>query len=130
MSSPVCSQAEKVAVDSLGNVYVLGDFATSMSIGNRKLVGSGRGKCMFVAKFGNSGALQWLQQPSGEVVALGALGVSRKGDVYVAGWFANSLFLGMAWVTGYRNRLRSEFIRGLLSRWMVSRQRYASPECP
>jgi hypothetical protein len=85
----------KVAVDAAENVYVCGDFTTSMTIGTSNLVNTGSGKSYFIAKFNNSGALTWVQQATGGG-NLGEAGVAvdQAGNVYLGGMLQNTLNFG------------------------------------
>ena len=94
MRSPVQSWAAKVAVDAVGNVYVRGCFTTSITIGTSNLVSAISGKNFFIAKFNNSGAMIWVQQPGGGQVAQGGVAIDQSGDVYTSGDFKNSLNFG------------------------------------
>lgn len=87
--------ATKVAADAAGNVYVRGTFSSTLTIGSTNLVVSpGASKNMFVAKFDNSGALIWVQQPSGGNVDEGGVAVDLGGNVYVSGAFDTNLNFG------------------------------------
>jgi hypothetical protein len=83
--------ATKVALDAAGNVYVRGCFTANVTIGTSNLVSTGSPKNMFIAKFNNSGALTWVQQAIGGNVDEGGVAVDQAGNVYVTGWFTNSL---------------------------------------
>jgi hypothetical protein len=72
----------KLAVDATGNVYVRGTFYSDMTIGTSNLTASvGETKNMFIAKFNNSGALIWIQQPQGGNAGEGGVAVDPAGDM-------------------------------------------------
>ena len=84
MGGPGVTYACKVAVDAAGNVYVCGSFTENMTIGTSNLVTAGSTKNMFIAKFNNSGALTWVQQPvGGDPGGDGGMAVDQTGNVYV-----------------------------------------------
>ena len=90
-----------VAVDPAGiNVYVCGLFNTSLTIGTNNLTGSTTSWNIFVAKFNSSGALTWVQQPTGGNPNAGfGAAVDPAGNVYVAGQFTNTISFGGISVT-------------------------------
>lgn len=81
---------QSVAVDSSGNVYVVGNFTGSVTLGTTTL--SSKGSIdPFVAKLNASGAWQWAQNGGGKLGDRAAgVGVDSKGNVYVAGTVASS----------------------------------------
>ncbi len=87
--------ATKAAVDAAGNVYVRGTFFSTLSIGTSNLtVSAGSTKNMFIAKFNNSGALLWVQQPQGGNAGEGGVAVDLAGNVFVSGYFDINLVFG------------------------------------
>ena len=89
-----------VAADTAGNVYVCGLFEASIMIGTTNLTGSATSWNIFIAKFNNSGALTWVQQPTGGNPRAGVgVAVDRAGNVYVAGQFTNTINFGGISVT-------------------------------
>jgi hypothetical protein len=87
--------ATKVAVDAAGNVYVRGGFTSTLTIGTSNLVVStGSTENMFLAKFNNSGALIWVQQPTGGNVGEGGVAVDQAETVYVSGPFSTTMNFG------------------------------------
>ena len=85
-----------VAVDPAGiNVYVCGLFETSIMIGTTNLTGSATSWNIFIAKFNNSGALTWVQQPTGGKPRAGVgVAIDKVGYVYVTGQFTNTISFG------------------------------------
>ncbi|MGO9203492.1 MAG: hypothetical protein ACLQM8_23465 [Limisphaerales bacterium] len=74
-----------VAVDQAENVYVTGSFKTNLIVGSISLTNAGSTDA-FIAKYSDSGAIQWALQTSGTNYD-GYLDVSLdgQGNVYVAG---------------------------------------------
>ena len=84
-----------IAIDTVGNVYINGIFEEDMEVGNSNLLGSpGATKNLFIAKFNNSGALTWIQQPQGGVTDGGGVAADPAGNVYVTGAFNTNLNFG------------------------------------
>lgn len=84
-----------VAIDTVGNVYVNGIFEKDIQVGSSQLAGSpGATKDLFVAKFNNSGALTWIQQPQGGVTDGGGVAVDPAGNVFATGAFNTNLNFG------------------------------------
>ena len=90
LNSPDQCYSTSITVDGDANVYVTGNFKTSVSIGGTSFTNAGD-KDGFVAKFNDAGVLQWARQMSGPNDA-GGLGVAvdASGHVYVAGGFGNT----------------------------------------
>src|SRR5579862_2159587 len=87
--------ATKVAVDAAGNVYVRGGFSATLTIGTSNLVVSpGASENVFIAKFNNSGALIWVQVPTGGNGDEGGVAVDSTGNVYISGSFSIPLNFG------------------------------------
>lgn len=80
-----------VTLDPAGNVYVPGQFKSSLKIAGTNLSSTG-GKDGFLAKFNNAGVLQWVRQMTGasDTAGLAAASVGASGSVYVAGGFGNT----------------------------------------
>jgi hypothetical protein len=84
------------AVDTSGNVYLVGQFAsTNFNLGGILLTNSAPGagtSDIFLAKFSSAGALLWVKQAgsSGDDVAV--VGVDGGGNSYIAGFFLGSVF--------------------------------------
>jgi hypothetical protein len=84
-----------VAADAAGNVYVCGLFMASLTIGANTLTGSATSWNIFIAKFNSSGALTWVEQPTGGNPRAGVgVAVDPAGNVYLAGQFTNTISFG------------------------------------
>ena len=89
-----------VAADAAGNVYVCGLFEASITIGTTNLTGSASSWNIFIAKFNSSGALTWVQQPTGGNPSAGVgAAVDPAGNAYLAGQFTNTISFGGISVT-------------------------------
>ncbi|MCI0745399.1 MAG: SBBP repeat-containing protein [Verrucomicrobia subdivision 3 bacterium] len=95
-----CDEVESIAVDPQGNVFVLGTFAGSITIGNTNLVSSLLAEPFgfledvnFLAKFDANGTWQWAIQ-LGERFFGELVGVDGAGAVVVAGDIEDALQIG------------------------------------
>lgn len=98
------TSAEKgmgISTDSLGNVYVIGSYASApvnvynangISFGTlSKLGGNGD---VFIAKYNSNGSVQWMARMGGTSDDYGNdIAVDSSGNVYVIGYFTSSSFL-------------------------------------
>lgn len=90
LNSPDACYSTSVTLDGDNNVYVAGNFKTSVSIGATNLTNAGD-KDGFVAKFDTAGILQWSRQMSGPSdCGAEATSVDAAGNVYVVGGFGNA----------------------------------------
>ncbi|HEY1055517.1 MAG TPA: hypothetical protein VGE24_10285, partial [Emticicia sp.] len=79
-----------VATDSSGNVFVTGYFQNTATFGDTSVSSAGY-RDIFVAKYNNTGSLQWVQTaggPNGNVS--NCIAVDKNGDVVIAGYFYTS----------------------------------------
>lgn len=83
-------------IDADGNIYVTGSFSATASFDNNSLISAGEGD-MYVAKYNNSGTLQWIRAGGGIKYDGGYdVAVDNQGNVYVTGVFTgNSYFSGI-----------------------------------
>lgn len=92
--------ASAVAVDSLGNIYVIGQFEDKATFGTITLTSSGHSD-IFVAKLDNNGNWIWAVKAGGRQPELGnAIALDGSGNVYVAGHFAGTATFGATTLTG------------------------------
>jgi hypothetical protein len=85
---------QKVATDAQGNVYVLGDFAGAMTIGNVTLV-SGGNFDVFLAKLGPDGDTIWAKKfGSGGTQQGRGLDVDAAGNIAIAGDYTDTFDFG------------------------------------
>jgi hypothetical protein len=91
-----------MAVDFSGNVYITGSFDTNITFGSTILEGY-QGN-VYVAKLGRNGEWQWAAA-AGRTNKLGwaagwGVTVDVWGNVYVTGWFFNTITFGKTNLTG------------------------------
>lgn len=90
-------EANAVAADSAGNVYVAGEFTGTANFGTNLLVAPGGlgYPDMFLAKYTKAGDLVWVRQ-AGNIYADGAsaIAVDQAGSVYVTGYFEGNVAFG------------------------------------
>lgn len=92
-------EGESLAVDSSGNVYVTGFFQSTATFGTGSLSSAG-GSDIFVAKYTNTGILQWVQKAGGTGMDIGRdIAVDATGNVYVTGHFQNTFNFGTTSLT-------------------------------
>ncbi|HOG30857.1 MAG TPA: SBBP repeat-containing protein [Candidatus Cloacimonadota bacterium] len=89
--------ASSIAVDSAGNAYITGNFASSalifVSSTSLRLNRSG-GTDLFVAKINSNGVWQWARKNSGGGTSLdlgNAIAVDANSNVYMTGYFKNTI---------------------------------------
>lgn len=84
----------KATIAASGQVYLCGDFRTSISFGGTKL-SSGGNSDTFIAGFSSSGTHTWLRQ----IGTVGSdwpygIGVDKQGNIYLTGSFSGTLDVG------------------------------------
>ena len=83
-----------IATDSNGNVYVIGTYTGSVTIGLTALNGAGSYD-VFVAKYDTSGTVQWARSIGGGSTEYGnAIATDSAGNVYVFGYYSSSVTIG------------------------------------
>lgn len=87
-------QAGGVAVDSAGNVYVVGAFSGSMTVSGFTLTSAG-GTDAFIAKFDPQGAGVWAQSfGDGANQGATAVAIDAQDNVIVGGYFSGNIVFG------------------------------------
>ncbi len=90
-----------ITVDLEGNVYVVGDFSDSASIGGTQLIPSG-GTDIFVLKFNSAGNLLWAKNFGGPLSEIcNSMTTDASGNSYLGGDFYDSTSLGTHNFTSY-----------------------------
>ncbi|OFY71907.1 MAG: hypothetical protein A3G23_05130 [Bacteroidetes bacterium RIFCSPLOWO2_12_FULL_37_12] len=96
-------QGKGVAVDASGNIYVTGNFTTTITIdGTVTLTNFGLNDA-FLAKYNSNGIIQWAKAMGGSTDAdFGeSVAVSPSGDVVVTGYFTSTATFGTTQLTTY-----------------------------
>jgi hypothetical protein len=90
-TSFVGDPAKAVAADASNNFYVTGDYTGTATFNGLSVTNTGTsGTDIFIAKYDNNGAIQWLHHAGGPVSDKGySIGVDRAGNSWVSG-FAGS----------------------------------------
>jgi len=79
-----------IATDSNGNVYVIGKYSGTVTIGSTTLNSAGSSDA-FVAKYDTSGTVQWAKSIGGTSSDAGqAIATDSNGNVYVIGFYNNT----------------------------------------
>ena len=91
--------AADLAVDSAGNIIVVGSFASAMTLRGINLTSQG-GKDVFVAKLNSTGDPGWVKSFGGSSDQFAmSVAVDATGNIFVAGFFAGSMTAGMTTLT-------------------------------
>lgn len=93
-ASAAC-KGTSVAVDMLNNVFVTGYFTNTITFGSFSITSTGN-RDMFVAKYNNSGIIQWVKAAgysSGDDTGLGIC-TDGANNICVTGFFQNSIDFG------------------------------------
>ncbi|HWH70371.1 MAG TPA: SBBP repeat-containing protein, partial [Candidatus Sulfotelmatobacter sp.] len=92
-------QANGVAADGSGNVWVTGSFNYTVTFGTTSLTSYG-GKDVFVAMYDGSGNAVWAKRAGGtEADEAQAVGVDSAGNCYIAGYFYDVAYFDTETVT-------------------------------
>ena len=91
-NSSASTSLQKIVIDSFGNSYIIGTFATSsIVVGNITVTNSSNSDEIFLAKFDVNGNVLWAKrvEGAGSDAAYG-LAVDGNGNLYVTGSFAST----------------------------------------
>ncbi len=85
--SPQEDAGHAIATDSSGNVFITGHFSGTATFGDTSAISSGYWD-IFVAKYNNTGSLQWVQTAGGANNDVSnCIAIDKNGDVVIAGYF-------------------------------------------
>ena len=88
-----------VATDSSGNVYVIGYYRGTVTIGSITLTSAGDTD-VFVAKYNTSGTVQWAKSIGGASSDRGhGIATDSSGNVYVTGYYQGTVTIGSTTLT-------------------------------
>ncbi len=97
-------EANAIAADGAGNLYVAGEFTGSASFGTNTLVAAGSlgYPDMFLAKYTKAGDLVWVRQAGNKYAdGASAIAVDKDGNVYVTGYFEADVAFGSINLTNF-----------------------------
>lgn len=94
-----------IGVDAAGNVYVTGGFMGTATFGSTTVVGSSTDfRDMYLAKFDNNGALQWVKKTDGTYDEVGwGIAVDALGNSYVTGEYHADPYFGTQQLIAHGN---------------------------
>ncbi|MGA3012626.1 MAG: T9SS type A sorting domain-containing protein [Bacteroidales bacterium] len=105
-----------MSADQNDNSYVLGYFQDTLTIGQTVLINpniSTGGQCYYVAKFNESGSLQWAKSLNctSQVFQVGGITTDGAGNVVIAGSFMDTILIGSTMLIsqGYNDALFAKF---------------------
>jgi len=94
------AEGNGIATDSGGNVYVIGEYNGSVTIGSASF-NSAMNSSAFVAKYDTSGTFQWARSMSGEANVSGeGIATDSTGNVYVIGRYIGSVTIETRQLSG------------------------------
>jgi hypothetical protein len=84
-----------INADSIGNLYVLGNYGSQVIIGSDTLTASGSHANIFVAKYDSLGTVQWVSRTysNGDAFPAG-ISINQFGNPLIVGIFLDSLQIG------------------------------------
>ncbi|WP_169513441.1 SBBP repeat-containing protein [Flexithrix dorotheae] len=103
---------KSIAIDTMGNVFVVGDFnSNSINFGNGITLNGNGGTDIFLAKYNSFGEVEWVKVIGGTNDEKGnTVAVDSIGNIYISGLFGSpSVDFGNS-VTATRSKLETLFI--------------------
>jgi hypothetical protein len=93
------SDGNSIITDAMGNVYVTGLFGETVTFGTTPLTSSGLTD-IFVAKYNNTGILQWVRKAGGTGIDNSlSIKLDSSGNIYIAGTFESTATFDLTSVT-------------------------------
>ncbi|HEY1054972.1 MAG TPA: SBBP repeat-containing protein, partial [Emticicia sp.] len=93
-----------IGVDATGNIYVTGSYAAIATFGGTQVTSNGN-LDIFLAKYDNSGAFQWVKSAGGTSYDSGAdLAVDSEGNIYITGSYWETISFGTNSITSQGSR--------------------------
>lgn len=100
-NSIVVEEARGIAIDNSQNIYVTGLFGGSCTFGGQNITSAG-GSDAFLAKYNNSGDIQWAAAGGGTQDDEGtAVAVAPNGKITITGFYKGSATFGTATVSAF-----------------------------
>lgn len=104
MGGVLDERATGVAVDSVGNAYVVGEFGGTMQLPGVSLSTAVSDQNAFIARFDAAGTVNWARQAGGTLPdSARAVTVDRGDRVFVAGYFSGSATFGAETIVSVGN---------------------------
>jgi hypothetical protein len=101
LGSPAAPLGDKMAVNSDGTVYAVGDFTGSITFGNTTLVSRGPQTDIFIVKYQPDGAVAWAKQAGGvNTDSWPDVAVGPGADVWLTGGFFRNTIIGGTELSG------------------------------
>ena len=95
-------RGDVIAVDDSGNVYIAGNYKGTVNWGSGTLTSLNNSEDIFLAKYNQSGVLQWVRSAGGNSNdQVSDISVDTNGNVYIIGYFVTgTATFGSITVTG------------------------------
>jgi hypothetical protein len=97
-----------ISTDSSGNLYVAGDFTSSVHSGSDSVTNAGYGFDLFLAKLDTNGNTLWLKKGSDMShnydISSASINTDNFGNIYVSGTFKDTIFFGNAVAIAINNQ--------------------------
>lgn len=102
---PNADRALSIKADAAGNTYVTGFFSGAATFGGQTVTSAG-GQDVFIAKYDNTGAIQWVKSAGGSGSDIGnAINIDNSGNVVITGEFAGTANFGSTTLASISNSI-------------------------